>query len=120
MKVFRNPWWWLAVVLFVVHQVVQKGVGLDTGVLDDYLDPALAAPILLGLWVAERTFIWRSGRLTLLETAVATLVLAVIFEEVYPRFEGGFSRDAYDYLFYALGGVYFYGLVNPPRAGASD
>ena len=91
---------------------------MNTGVLDDYLDPTLAAPILLGLWVAERTFIWRSGRLSALETAVATLLLAVIFEEVYPRFEGGFSRDVYDYVFYAIGGLYFYWLVNPPRTGS--
>ncbi|WP_198661732.1 hypothetical protein [Lewinella sp. IMCC34183] len=112
MRVLRNPFWWIAVVAFVLHQVAQLGFGLRSGLLDGYLDPFLCPPVLLGLWLLERRVIFRVPRLTALETAVATLLLAVLFEEVFPRYEEGFSRDVIDYLFYGLGGVYFYFLVN--------
>ncbi len=118
--VYRNPYWWAAVVAFTLHQVVQWGFGWSTPFLDDYLDPLLCPIILLGLWLLERRIIFHVPRLTVLETGVATLLLAVLFEEVYPRFQEGFQRDVADYLFYALGGIYFYILVNrgglPPPA----
>ncbi len=118
-NLLRNPWWWLAVLLFLGHQVLQHLLELNTGAIDGYLDPFCAAPILLGLWQLERRLVFRLARLTWLETAVATLVLALIFEEVFPRYGAGFRHDAVDYLFYALGGVYFYFLINP-RAVARD
>lgn len=112
MSVLRNPYWWAAVVAFVLHQVAQKGLKLNSAFLDDYLDPFLAAPVLLGLWLLERRYIFRAPRLSALETAVATLLLAIVFEEIFPRYEEGFRRDWVDYVFYALGGVYFYVLIN--------
>ena len=120
MRVLRNPWWWLAVVVFVLHQVGERAFDLDLGVVDGYLDPFLASPILLGLWLFERQLVFRQPRLSWFETAVATLVLAVVFEEVFPVYEEGFRRDVIDYAFYGLGGLYFYVLINrratPKRA----
>jgi hypothetical protein len=46
---------------------------------------------------------------------VATLILAVIFEEVFPTLKEGFRQDVVDYAFYALGGVYFYFLINQKK-----
>lgn len=112
MKVLKNPWWWLAVVAFVVHQGVQWGLGVHQAYVDAYLDPLLAMPVLLGLWLLERQLIFRVQRLQLLETAVATVLLSVLLEEVFPRYEPGFRHDAVDYVFYALGGVYFYLFIN--------
>lgn len=115
MSVLKNPWWWVAVVVFVLHQVAQRGMGLELGALDSYLDPFLAAPILLGLWLFERQLVFRVPQLSWFETAVATLVLAILFEEVFPRYEEGFRRDVIDYAFYGLGGLYFYFLINRGR-----
>lgn len=112
MSVLRNPWWWAAVLIFAAHQLMQRGMGMDLGPLDSYLDPFLAAPILLGFWLFERQLVFKVPELSWFETVVATLVLAVIFEEVFPRYEEGFRRDIIDYLFYGLGGVYFYFLIN--------
>ena len=117
MKVYRNVWWWAAVVVFAVHQVLQRGLGVELGLVDSYLDPFCAAPILLGAWLLERQLVFRVPRLSWFETAVATLVLAVIFEEIYPRYREAFRQDVYDYLFYGLGACYFYWLINPSRAG---
>ena len=118
MRVLRNPYWWAAVAAFVLHQLAQKAMGLRSGFLDDYLDPFLCAPILLGLWLVERRYLFRAPSLSAPETAIAVLLLAIVFEEVFPRYEEGFRRDWVDYLFYALGGVYFYFLVN--RGGAGE
>ena len=112
MRVLRNPWWWLAVVVFVLHQVGERAFDLSLGAVDSYLDPFLAPPILLGLWLFERQLVFRQPRLSWFETAVATLVLAVVFEEVFPVYEEGFRRDVVDYAFYGLGGLYFYFLIN--------
>ena len=112
MKVYRNLWWWLAIFLFILHQVGERTLLLDLGPVDSYLDPFLAPPILLGFWLFERQLVFRVPQLSWFETAVATLVLAVVFEEVYPVYEEGFRRDVIDYGFYALGGGYFWFLVN--------
>lgn len=98
--------------VFALHQGVQWGLELNIPFIDSFLDPFLAPPILLGLWLFERQLIWRAPGLSWFETAVATLLLAVIFEEVYPRFQEGFRRDVFDYLAYGLGAVYFYWLIN--------
>ncbi|MBB4078027.1 hypothetical protein GGR28_000628 [Lewinella aquimaris] len=87
-------------------------MGVNIPLLDNYLDPFCVAPILLGLWQEEWQLVFRVPRLTLLGTAVATILLAVVFEEIYPLYQDGFQRDTVDYAFYALGGVYFYFLVN--------
>jgi hypothetical protein len=115
MSVLRNPWWLLAVVAFLLHQLAQRVFELAGGPLDSYLDPFLATPILLGLWLLERRLIFRQRRLTALEVGVATLILAVIFEEVFPTLKEGFRQDVVDYAFYALGGVYFYFLINQKK-----
>ncbi len=99
-------------VVFALHQALQWGLDIRMPIIDSYLDPFLAPTILLGLWLYERQLIWRAPALSWFETAVATLLLAVIFEEVFPRLEEGFSRDLLDYLAYALGGLYFYWFVN--------
>ncbi len=112
MSVLRNPWWWVTVAVFVVHQLLQRLLSVDIGLLDGYLDPFCAAPILLGLLRMERQLVFRVPQLSGLETATATLVLAILFEEVFPRYGEGFRHDALDYLFYGLGGVYFYFLIN--------
>ena len=112
MSVLKNPWWVLAVVLFVLHQVGERILNLELGALDRYLDPFLATPILLGLWLFERRLVFRQSHLSWFETAIATLVLAVIFEEIFPVYEAGFRRDVVDYAFYGLGGLYFYFLIN--------
>ena len=112
MRVLRNPWWWLAVVVFVLHQLGERALNLSLGAADSYLDPFLAPPILLGLWLLERQLVFRQPQLSWFESAVATLVLAVVFEEVFPVYEEGFRRDVIDYAFYGLGGIYFYFLIN--------
>lgn len=112
MRVLKNPWWLAAVLVFALHQLLERVLHIDLGLLDSYLDPFLAAPVLLGFWLLERQLVFRQPRLSWFETSVATVVLAVIFEEVFPVYEEGFRKDVVDYCFYGLGAVYFYFLIN--------
>lgn len=112
MTILRNPWWWVVVVAFAGHTLLERVLGVRLELLDSYLDPFCSIPILLGLWCLERQLVFRVRRLDAVETAVATLVLAVIFEEVFPAYRESFRRDVLDYLMYGLGGVYYYFLVN--------
>ena len=120
MKVLKNPWWWAAVAVFALHQLFERVLAIDLGVVDSYLDPFLAAPILLGFWLFERQLVFRQPRLSWFETALATVALAVIFEEVFPVYEEGFRKDIVDYVFYALGAVYFYVLINGRGTGSHN
>ncbi|MCP9235265.1 hypothetical protein [Lewinella sp. JB7] len=112
MSVFRNPWWWTVVILFTAHQLTQHLPEINIPLANSYLTPFCVAPILLGFWQEEWQPVYRFPRLSWPATAVATVLLAVVFEKIYPLHGDGFQRETVDYVFYALGGVYFYFLVN--------
>ncbi len=113
MEILARPGWYVAFVLFVLHQLAQYGLGWDIPYLDGYLDPTLCLPIMLGLWLAERRWMFGVGRLSGLEVVVAGAALAVISEEGFPRWQPDFVRDWWDYLAYAVGGLWFWVWVNP-------
>ncbi|OAV44197.1 hypothetical protein [Lewinella sp. 4G2] len=116
LKAFR-PVFWVCVGLFLVHQLLQKGLGIDVPFFHAYLDPFLSIPVMLGLLTVERRYLFDRGRLTVLETVISTVFLAVIFEFFFPRWSDAFTADPYDYIAYGLGGLVFYFFVNPrPRA----
>ena len=112
METLRRPGWWIAVGLFLLHQLTQW-LGWHWWLADGYLDPVLFMPVMLGLWLAERRWLFGTERLGGLETIVAGVVLAMIGEEVFPRLEAGFRRDGWDYVAYAIGLGWFWWGVNP-------
>ncbi|TXF86024.1 hypothetical protein FUA23_20015 [Neolewinella aurantiaca] len=113
MKILRKPAWWSAAMIVVAHQVVQYGLDWQIPVLDAYLDPLLCLPVLLGLWLTERQWLFSTERLGNLEVVVAGLALAILFEEGFPRWQPAFVRDWWDYLAYAVGGTWFWWFINP-------
>ncbi len=92
--------------------------------LDNHLDPFVGVPVLLGLAQAERRFVtgwlaahgypslrgWR--RFTGLEVVVMTLVLAAVFEGLFPLLDDRQTRDAWDIVAAGLGGLVFWWGVN--------
>ncbi|PHI20845.1 hypothetical protein CEQ90_05635 [Lewinellaceae bacterium SD302] len=112
LKLFRTGWY-VAFGLFILHQITQRLLGWEFPLIDHYLDPLLCIPLVLGIMAAERKLYFGAGRMLALETLVLTIFLAILFEEVFTRISSEFSRDIYDYLAYALGGIYFWMLVNP-------
>lgn len=113
MDVLSKPAWWIAFVLVGVHQLLQYGFGISLAIVDDYLDPLLAMPVLLGLILQERKWLFGRARLSGLECAVIVLVLSLLFEEGFPHWQPAFVHDPVDYVMYALGGIWFYLSINP-------
>ena len=117
-----TPLYLLAVALFVAHQLSQKFLGVRLAFVDDYLDPFLSIPLLLGLARAERRWLFGAGDggpFGAVEVAAMTLFLAVLFEEGFPRLDPARqTRDAWDYLAYGLGGVAYY-VGSARSAGAA-
>jgi hypothetical protein len=113
MEVLRQPAWWVPFLMFLLHQFIQYILGWSTPWVDAYLDPLLALPVLLGLLLFERRLVFRVKRLSLLEVSLVSIVLMVIFEELFPRLQPAFIRDYFDHLAYLAGAVYFWYLINP-------
>lgn len=113
MEVLQQKSWWIPALLFLLHQISQYGLGWQVPWVDAYLDPLVALPILLGLLVFERRLLFGVHRLDVGEVVIVTIVLAVIFEEGFPRWQPAFIRDRLDYLMYFLGSFYFWNWVNP-------
>lgn len=113
METLLRPGWYIAFTVFVLHQFVQYGLGWSIPFLDAYLDPVLCLPIVLGMWIAEAEYIYGFRRLKTLELIVVGTFLAVLFEEGFPRWQPAFVRDWWDYLAYALGGLWYWLWLNP-------
>ena len=115
-----KPAWWVFVAIFLLHQLVQKGFGVDVPFVHEYLDPTLSIPIMLGLWQLERRYLFGRARLTLLETVVGTLFLMLIFEFVFPLLSTDFTADPWDLVAYSLGGLLYWLFVNNAPAVAGE
>lgn len=109
MNILKNHAFQICIVLFVTHQILQKILNYNIPFADQYLDPFLSIPIFLSLLLMERRWLLRQRDFyfSTFEVAIITCVLAIIFEEVFPRISTKFTRDNWDYVFYFLGGCYF-------------
>ncbi|EMR04750.1 hypothetical protein [Cesiribacter andamanensis] len=110
MLILRSPVFIACCLLFVLHQLLQKGMGVSMPFLDAYLDSFLAMPILLTLLVVERRLLFKRGnhyRLTALEAVVATSFIILISELVFPAFSSRFTADWRDVVAYSAGALLF-------------
>lgn len=121
MYVLKNKTWLCCVLLFGLHQISQKLIHWNFDLFDNYLDPFLSIPILLGLVLQERIFIIdrffntfssTSYYFSILETLIITTFFAIIFEEGFSRWSPNFTKDYWDYLAYAGGALIFYFFIN--------
>ncbi len=121
MQILRNKIWISCVLLLVLHQVAQKILYWEILFIDNYLDSFLSMPILLGVILQERQFLitkyfnskkQESYSFSILETAIATIFFAIIFEEGFPKWSASFTKDYWDYLAYFSGALVFYFFIN--------
>jgi len=105
---------WIVAVLFLLHQFVQKILFLPVPFIDSYFDPFAAA--VLGLFVLkmERKYLWKRKRVHFkwYEVFIIVILLALISEQLFPRLSEEFTSDLLDGVSIALGGIYFYYLLN--------
>lgn len=108
-----RPAFWICLALFVLHQLLQKGMGMDVPFIHAYLDPTMSIPLMLGVLNIERNWLFGRTRLTGLETVIGTVFLAFVFEVLFPRWSDAFTYDPWDFVAYGLGGLIFWLFVNP-------
>ena len=110
MKVRFPLFFWLVLILFLLHQIIQKLLELHLLWIDDYFDPFACA--MLALFVAQRHFsiLQRDSafQLAVWQVLVTVTVLAIISEELFPVLSVRFTKDYWDYLAFAVGGFLFY------------
>jgi len=105
-----------SVLLLLTHQFLQKVLHVKVPFLDNWLDPFLSMPILLGLILMERRwFLNRNSQdknqdynFSKLEIVITVLFFALIFEFLFPKYSDGFTFDWWDFVGYGLGGLLFY------------
>lgn len=117
MATLRQPLFILLCLLFVVHQLLQKGWHIALSWADNYLDPLLCMPILFTLLLAERRHCWGKGRhycVTYKEIVLAVIALSIIFEVVFPHLNARFTADWADVVAYVAGAVLFAWQLNRP------
>lgn len=110
---------WLTA-LFLLHQIVQRGLRWSLPFLDSYLDPFLCTPLLLTGWLAEQRYWWErpQGRgLNFLEIGAFTAFIVLVSEGLYPRLSPAFTADWGDVAAFALGALLFAAVMNPRPAG---
>lgn len=125
MPIWRNKVWVSCCLMLGLHQISQKAFGYNFGLLDNYLDPFLSMPILLGLILQERRFIHTkyfhsknqlNYHFSILEIVIATFFFAIIFEEVFPKWSVHFTKDYRDYLAYFVGAFIFLIFINKRKS----
>lgn len=115
MKVLTSPVFIICALLFIVHQVLQKGLDITFSLIDRYLDNLLAMPIILSLLLVERQYLFKRGktyRLPALEVVIATVFITLISEIVFPLLSKKFTTDWWDVVFLGLGSLIFYTTIN--------
>jgi len=98
---------WLCLVLFLIHQLLQKGFEVYLPFLHAYLDPFLAMPILLGIFDWERRWRYGAAPLRVWEVVVVTVGFSILFEWYFPRWDARFTADWWDVLAYGFGALVY-------------
>ncbi|MCB0595720.1 MAG: hypothetical protein H6557_25985 [Lewinellaceae bacterium] len=93
--------------LFLLHQFTQKVLHLSIPWADNYLDPLLCMPILLGGYQMEQRWLLGRQQLSFGEVMAITAFLSFVFEYLFPRFSAGFTADWWDVAAYFAGAWMF-------------
>jgi hypothetical protein len=123
MKVLTSPVFIICALLFVVHQILQKGLDITFPLFDRYLDNLLAMPIILSLLLVERQYLFKRGksyRLPALDVVIATVFIALVSEIIFPLLSREFTTDWWDIVFLGLGSLIFYATINTIPRKNSD
>lgn len=104
----RNYLFWICMVLFVLHQLIQRIPALSFPLLNNYLDPLLFMPILLHGVAWERSWLLkRKTKLKWYEIVLWTLVTMVLFEYILPKYDERFISDPVDVVMYTAGSILY-------------
>ena len=115
MKLLLSPVFLICLALFLLHQLLQKGLQIQMALADRYLDAFLAMPVILTLLLAEKRWLWKkkaSYRLTTLTIAITTAYIIVMVEVIFPWLSDKFTTDWLDIICYIAGSLLFHFTIN--------
>lgn len=99
-------------ILFLLHQVMQRALGVAMPFLDAYLDPFCLGALALHGVRLERKFLFNRP-LPPVDTLVITLFLIAVSEVLFPYFSDEFAGDWWDAVAIASGALWF--TVTKPK-----
>lgn len=115
MDVLKSPIFIISCIIFVLHQLIQKGFEIPLPLIDDYLDSLLAMPIILTFLLVERRMLFKKGknyRLPVLDVVLAIFYISIITEVLFPWLSDRFTADWLDVVFYAIGSLIYFLTIN--------
>lgn len=113
-----RPWFLGAVGLALIHQILQKILGVHVPIVDSYLDPLLFLPILLQLILLERRFVFGKDSqyvLSWYHIFGVVVLVSVLVELLFPVWSPLFTADYRDVICYLIGGTAFGVFFNVPN-----
>lgn len=108
-----HPLYILSAILFLVHQLLQKFWQISLPLADQYLDPLLCMPLLLGIWQWEKKILFDHA-ISFAEIWILTFLLSLLFEIGFPILSPRFTSDWRDVLLYFAGTTLFSISQNAP------
>lgn len=117
MATINRPLFRCLLLVFLLHQIGQKIIGIQVPLLDQYLDTFLMAPLLLTGLLAEWRDLYQLGKgyvFSVFEVTLISLFLCFVSEILFPFFSDGFTADFFDVIAILSGGLFFYFFLNRP------
>lgn len=108
----RTVYFYIAVILFIAHQLSDKLDLWHHWWVDGYLDDLLALPLLLPVFLTEQRILWGKQRFTIVETLGFIILFSIVFEWIFPYYSDQFTSDWWDIVAYTVGGLFFYWKMN--------
>ena len=108
----QNRLWQGFLLLFVLHQVLEKGLAIRLPFIDNYLDDLLCMPILLGALLGEQYDLVGRQALNWVQIVITFLIVAIVFEFFLPGVSVKYTADVWDVVCYGIGSLVFGGGMN--------
>ena len=93
--------------LFLIHQILQKGFGVQFWFIDSYLDPFCLGALIIPIYQLERKILFKQNVISTLEKVLLILFTIIISEILIPSFFENFTQDIWDALAIIIGSIWF-------------
>ena len=116
MKTLLNPWFIIGCLVWLIVFTARKS-GHPIPYFNGSITDAFAIPVIanLGLWF-QRVLIIKNNYYVLSPWQITFIVLyvSIVFEGLLPLLSKTYTADWIDVLLYAVGGLFFYMVMNKP------
>jgi len=105
-KIFCHYSFIIPVILFMCHQLIERILQIHFTLIDNFLDPFCASVLIIHALAAERRILF-DVKLTIMDVVVATVILTLISELLFPYLSDLFTADLLDVIPFTVGAIWF-------------